>query len=36
MVQEQIINKILKDKDISIITLNNLTADYFPENRNEF
>lgn len=36
MIQEQILNKILKDKDISIITLNNLTADYFPENRNEF
>lgn len=36
MIQEQILNKVLQDKDISIITLNNLTTDYFPENRNEF
>ena len=36
MVQLQTLNKILQDKDSSIITLNNLTADYFPEYIPEF
>ena len=36
MVQLQVINKILNDKDSSIITLNNLNADYFPEYSSEF
>ena len=36
MVQLQLINKILNDNDPSIITLNNLNADYFPEYSSEF
>lgn len=36
MVQLQTLNKILQDKDSSIITLNNLNADYFPEYIPEF
>ena len=36
MVQLQLISKILTSKDISIITENNLTVDYFPEYAEEF
>lgn len=36
MVQLQVLNKILADKDASIITLNNLTSDFFPEYIGEF
>lgn len=36
MIQLQVINKILKDKDYSIIVLNNLTVNYFNEYSNEF
>ena len=36
MVQLQILNKILDTRDSSIITLNGLTNDYFPEYKNEF
>jgi len=36
MVQLQTLNKILQDRDSSIITLNNLSADYFPEYTSEF
>ena len=36
MVQLQTLNKILQEKDSSIITLNNLNADYFPEYIPEF
>jgi replicative DNA helicase len=36
MIQLQVLNKILKDKDSSFITLNNLTEDYFSEYVDEF
>ena len=36
MVQLQILNKILDTRDSSLITLNGLTSDYFPEYKNEF
>lgn len=36
MIQEQLLNKILQDKDSSLITLNNLTSDYFSDYRDEF
>lgn len=36
MVQLQILNKILKDKDSSILLLNNLTQDYFSDYPNEY
>ena len=36
MVQAQVLNKILWDKDSSIITLNNLTIDYFSDYKQEF
>ena len=36
MIQLQILNKILKDKDSSIIVLNNLTDEYFSEYVDEF
>lgn len=36
MIQEQVLNKILSTKDSSIITLNNLTQEYFSDYRAEF
>lgn len=36
MIQAQVINKIIQDRDPSIITLNNLTADYFSDYKQEF
>lgn len=36
MIQEQVLNKILQDRDSSIITLNNLTADYFSDYVDEY
>lgn len=36
MIQEQMLNKILKEKDGSIITLNNLSSDYFSDHPSEF
>lgn len=36
MIQLQVLNKILSDKDASLITLNNLTSDYFSDYKNEF
>ena len=36
MIQAQVLNKILSDRDASIITLNNLTADYFSDYKQEF
>lgn len=36
MVQAQVLNKILWDRDSSIITLNNLTVDYFSDYKQEF
>lgn len=36
MIQLQVLNKILKDKDSSLIILNNLTSDYFSDYRDEF
>lgn len=36
MIQEQVLNKIIQDKDSSIITLNNLTVDYFSDYKDEF
>ena len=36
MIQGQVLNKILNDKDSSIITLNNLTDDYFSDYKDEF
>lgn len=36
MVQLQVLNKILKDKDSSMIVLNNLTEEYFSDYSNEF
>lgn len=36
MIQLQVLNKILEDKDASIITSNNLTAEYFSDYSNEF
>lgn len=36
MIQEQVLNKILQDKDASLISLNGLTADYFSNYTNEF
>ena len=36
MIQLQVINKILGDKDASIITSNNLNVEYFSDYKNEF
>lgn len=36
MIQEQVLNKILLTGDASIITLNNLTQDYFSDYKDEF
>lgn len=36
MIQLQMLNKILEDKDPSIITSNNLTVDYFSDYKSEF
>ena len=36
MIQLQVLNKILKDKDSSMIVLNNLTEEYFSEYPDEF
>lgn len=36
MIQLQVINKILNDSDSSIITLNNLSSDFFSDYRSEF
>lgn len=36
MIQLQVLNKILKDKDSSMIVLNNLTEEYFSDYSNEF
>lgn len=36
MVQLQVLNKILSDKDASIITLNNLNAEFFSDYKDEF
>lgn len=36
MIQAQTLNKILQEKDSSIITLNNITTDYFSEYPDEF
>ena len=36
MIQAQVLNKILQNKDSSIITLNNLTVDYFSDYVEEF
>ena len=36
MVQVQVLNKILQDKDSSLILLNNLTQEYFSDYPNEF
>lgn len=36
MVQAQVLNKILWDRDSTIITLNNLTVDYFSDYKQEF
>ena len=36
MIQCQMLNKIIQDRDASIITLNNLTADYFSDYKQEF
>ena len=36
MVQLQMLNKILKDKDSSLLLLNNLSADYFSDYPNEY
>ena len=31
MIQEQVLNKIIQDRDSSIVTLNNLSVDYFSD-----
>lgn len=36
MVQLQVLNKILKDKDSSLLLMNNLSADYFSDYPNEY
>ena len=36
MIQLQTLNKILQEKDASLITLNNLNSDHFSEYKNEF
>lgn len=36
MIQAQVLNAILQNRDSSIITLNNLTADYFSDYKQEF
>ena len=36
MIQEQVLNKIIQEKDASIITLNNLTDAYFSDYKDEF
>ena len=36
MIQSQLLNKIISTKDASIITLNNLSADFFSEYKDEF
>lgn len=36
MVQLQVLNKILKDKDSSLLLLNNLSVDYFSDYANEY
>ena len=36
IIQLQVLNKILSTKDASIITLNNLTSEYFSDYKDEF
>lgn len=36
MIQEQVLNKIIQERDSSIITLNNLNVDYFSDYKDEF
>ena len=36
MIQEQTLNHIIKNNDVSLITLNNLTSDYFSDYKSEF
>lgn len=36
MIQSQVLNKIIQTKDASIISLNNLTPDYFSDYKDEF
>ena len=36
MIQEQVLNKIIQDRDSSIVTLNNLSIDYFSDYKDEF
>lgn len=36
MIQEQVLNKIIQDRDSSIVTLNNLSVDYFSDYKDEF
>ena len=36
MIQNQVINKIIKDKDSSLILLNNLTDEFFCDYTKEF
>lgn len=36
MIQLQVLNKILFEKDVSLITLNNLNSDYFSDYKDEF
>ena len=36
MIQEQVLNKIIQERDTSIVTLNNLNIDYFSDYKDEF
>ena len=36
MIQLQVLNKLLDSKDISFLTLNNITSDYFSDYKDEF
>ena len=36
MIQCQVLNKIIQDRDPTIITLNNLTVDYFSDLNKNF
>ena len=36
MIQEQALNYVIKNNDVSLITLNNLTSDYFSDYKSEF
>lgn len=36
MIQNQTINHIIKNNDVSLVTLNNLTSEYFSDYKNEF